>query len=86
MIEVHYIRHNIREGIFQGLMYYYMDMSETQLYNHFVDKYGTDKIIWKDNRLVLKCSDDIEIILEIRTIKPISFVELINVKVDKYVE
>lgn len=75
MIEVHYIRHNICEGIFQGLMYYYMDISPTVLFNYFNDM-GKVKY-WADGRIVLNTpSKDYEIILEIREIKTIGLEEL----------
>jgi len=79
MIEVHYIRHDIREGLYKDLIHYYMDMSETELYNSIVDKYGADRIkYWGENGIVLKDDADTEIILEITDIKPTSFNELVN--------
>ena len=79
MIAVHFIRHNIREGLYKDLIQYYMDMSETELYNSIVDKYGADKIkYWGENGIVLKDDIGTEIILEIEDIKPTSFNELVD--------
>jgi len=79
MIAVHFIRHNIREGLYKDLIQYYMDMSETELYNSIVDKYDADKIkYWGENGIVLKDDVGTEIILEIEDIKPTNFNELVN--------
>lgn len=72
MIEVHYIMHI--DDMYRGMLYYYMDISPTELFNHFNSK-GKVKY-WANGRLVLSTSNDYEIILEIREIKTIGLKEL----------
>lgn len=75
MIKIHFIRHHIREGLYKELMYYYMDLSPTVLFNYFNDK-GKVKY-WADGRIVLDTpSKDYEIILEVTEIKTIGLEEL----------
>jgi len=73
MIEVHYIMHI--DDVYRDMLYYYMDISPTVLFNYFNDM-GKVKY-WADGRIVLNTlSKDYEIILEIREIKTISLEEL----------
>lgn len=72
MIEVHYIKHI--DDMYMGMLYYYMDISPTVLYNYYNDR-GKVKY-WADGRIVLNTSKDYEIILEIREIKTIGLKEL----------
>lgn len=73
MIEVHYIMHI--DDVYRGMLYYYMDISPTVLFNYFNDM-GKVKY-WADGRIVLNTpSKDYEIILEIREIKTIGLEEL----------
>lgn len=72
MIEVHYIMHI--DDMYRGMLYYYLDISPTVLYNYFNDM-GKVKY-WADGRLVLNTPKAYEIILEIREIKTIGLKEL----------
>lgn len=82
MIKVTVIRHYIHPNVYTEDVSYYMDMSETELYNYFVDKFGADIFkSWDCGRLVFsKLSElnSVEIILEVRKIKPINFNELVD--------